>query len=471
MRRYEILFAVLVVVILLGSWALDRIVPAHTVPGGTASGQAEAAGNPESTLSEAWYCPVPTPEGLGSSVLTADLGGAGALLRLTGFGSGSGAATTSTVSSHSMIASTVAPSPAPGPAEVEAFGQHTYNYLSTLNSSAGGADSVCGEQPGAEWLFAQASTAPGYDTYLLIANPFPEDAVVTVKVLGQNGSTVPPGLGNYPLQSNSETAIYLGDYFPETTSFGLDVTANRGRILVARMMRVASSDGVRGLSLDLGVPKASTQWIFPGGQVPPSGEEDIVIANPSDHEALINESFSVTADAGAPPAGQQNVSVPAGGQVTLVASDSVPSGTQHGTVIASANGVPVVAERVTIEGSGSSRGYETVFGVTSWGASWVVPAGSTAGGTDTLGVVANGLSPATIGVTVVTATGTATPSNLANVSITPGSRDSFDLTPYLNGGAGVAVVKASSGSVAVENDVALPPAYRETMETVGTPGQ
>lgn len=473
MRRYEILFAFVVVVILVGSWALDRIVPAHTVSGGATSGQAGAAsgsGTSGSPLSEAWYCPVPTPEGVGSSVLTADLGSGDALLRQTGFGAGSGAATTSTMSAQTMIASTVAPSPAPEPGQVEAFGQHIFSYLTSVNASTGGADSVCGEQPGPDWYFAEASTAQGYDTYLLIANPFPEDAVISVKVLGQGGASVPPGLGSYAVSANSEKAVFLGDYFPEATAFGLQVTASRGRIIVARMMRVASSDGIRGLSLTLGEPGPSTQWIFPGGQVPSSGEEDIVVANPSDHVALVNESFFVAAGTGA-PAGQQNVSVPAGGQVSLVASDSIPSGTLHGTIVTSANGVPVVAERVTIEGSGSSRGYETVFGTASWGTSWVVPAGSTAGGVDTLGVVANGLSPATIGVTLVTATGTTSPSSLANLSITPGSRGSYDLTPFLNGGPGVAVIKATSGSVAVENDIALSPAYRETVEAVGTPGQ
>ncbi|HWD09689.1 MAG TPA: DUF5719 family protein [Actinomycetota bacterium] len=466
MRRYELLFAFLVVVILLGSWALDRIVPVHTVAGGTGSAQAGAAeGAP---LSEAWYCPVPTQAGLGSVVRTADLGSGPTVLRLTGLGTGSGTTTTATVAAQSMIGSPVAAPPAPEPAEVEAFGQHTYNYLTTVSPSAGGAASACSQQPGSRWLFAQASTAAGYDTYVLIANPFPEDAVVTVKVLGPNGPNVPPGLGNYSLSPDSQAAIFLGNYYPETASFGLDVTASRGRVFVARLMRVASSDGVRGLSLSLGVPAPSTQWIFAGGQVPSSGSEGIVIANPSNHEALVNESFLVAAGSGA-PAGLQNVSIPAGGQISLAASDQVPSGTQHGTVISSANGVPVVAERVTVEGSGLSRGYETVFGTTSWGPSWIVPVGSSAGGTDTLGVVANGLSPATVGVTVVTGTGSSSPSNLANLTVTPGSRASFDLTPYLNGSPGVAVVRASSGSIAIENDVALPSSYRETIETVGTP--
>jgi hypothetical protein len=461
MRRYEVLFAVALLLILVGSWALDRIVPSN--PAGT--GRAAASSGP--LLSEAWYCPVPASQSVGSSVETANLGRGAAVLRLTGFGSGSGAAATATVAAGTALSSVVAASPA-GPAEVEAFGQHTFNYLTALSTGTGASDAVCTEQPGARWLFAQASTAPGYDTYLFVANPFPEDAVISVRILAPGGDTVPPGLGNYPLQPDSQTTIYLGNYYPETTSFGLDVTASRGRIVVGRLLRVAVPDGPRGLNLDVGVPAPSTQWVFAGGSVPASGLEDIVVANPSSHEALIDESF-LTSGGGA-PAGQQNVAVPAGGQVTLVASDQVPSGTQHGTLIASANGVPVVAERVTVEGSGSSRAYETVFGAPGWGSSWVVPTGSPAGGTDTLGVIASGLEKASFGVTLITAAGTSSPPALAALTVAPGTRGSFDLTPYLNGQPGVAIVRASRGSIAVENDVTLPPAYRQTVETVGVPG-
>jgi hypothetical protein len=460
-RRYEILFAIVVILVLIGSWGLDRVVPKHAVA------SAPPATSSLPPLSEAWYCPVPSPQGLAATVETANLGGGSAQLRLTGLGAGSGAATLSTLPARALVSSPVAPPPASEPAIVEGFGQPIASYLTSASTTTGAMAARCTQQPGSRWLFAQASTAPGYDTYLYIANPFPEQAGVTIRVLGPSGDVVPPGLSNFQLPPSSQTKIFLGDYFAETTSFGLDVTTNRGRVIVSRLMKVASQDGVRGISMDTGAPAPATQWIFPGGQVPASGLEDMVIANPSTHEALVSESF-LTAGGGA-PAGQQNVAVPAGQQISIASSDEVPAGTQHGTIITSTNGVPVVAERVTVEGTGSARGYETVFGVPGWASSWLVPAGSPAGGTDTLGVVATGLGPATFGVTLVTGTGSSAPPALATLTVGPGTRGSFDLTPYLGGQPALALVHASAGSIAVESDVALPPAYRETLEAIGTP--
>lgn len=469
MRRNELVIAILAVLLLAGSWGLDRIVPSRAV---RSAATTATSGLPP--LSQAWYCPVPTPEGLGASAQTANLGSGSVHLRLSGFGAASSAPTESDLGPGTLAGAQVAP-PASSSAgaqsavtKVEAFGQPVTTYLTSLSSSSGGTIGRCSAQPGARWLFAEASTAAGRDTYLLIVNPFQEQAGVTIRILGPNGDVIPAGLSNYQIPPASQTTLFLGDFFPETASFGLDVTANRGRLIVGRLMKVASRDGVRGLSMNVGVPAPSLQWIFAGGQVPQQGQEQIVVANPSSHEALVSESFQT--QGGGAPAGQQNVTVPAGAQIAITSSDEVPGGTQHGTIIQSVNNVPVVAERVTTEGAGNARGYETVFGVPEAGASWVVPAGSPAGGTDTLGVVATGLNRATFAVTLITGGGRTTPPALANLGVDPGSRGSFDLTPYLNGQPALALVTASTGSIAVENDDALPAAYRQTIESEGSPG-
>lgn len=458
MRRSEILFAMVILAVLLGSWALNGQVPSRS------PGAAPAAAAPPAPLSEGWYCPVPTPQGLGATVETANLGAAPVTLRQTGLGTGSGMQVTATAGS--LVSAPVA-TRGPQPAEVEAFGQHTVDFLSVLGTTVGAADERCTQQPAAEWLFAEASTAPGYDTYLYVANPFQEQAAVTVKVLGAGGETVPSGLGNYQIPPTSQTSLFLGDYYPETQSFGLDVTVNRGRVIVSRLM-VVSQGGVRGLAMDVGQPSASTQWIFPGGSVPAQGQEEFLVANPTDHEALVDETF-LTPGGGA-PAGEQNLPVPAGQQVAIAASDQVPAGTAHGTILSSANGVPVVAERVTVQGSGNAQGFESVFGVPASGTTWTIPVGSAAGGTDTLGVVATGPAKASFGITLVTGTGSASPPALAGLVVDAGTRGSVDLTPYLGGQPALAVVHATSGSIAVENDDVLPPAYQETLESVGTPG-
>ena len=278
---------------------------------------------------------------------------------------------------------------------------------------------------------------------MLVTNPFNEEAVVNVRVLGDKGDQIPSGLSNLQIPQLSQTVLFLGDFVPATPSFGLDVTASRGRVVVARLMRVAARDGVRGLSFDVGATAPSIRWLLPGGDVPTSGEEDIVVANPSDHEALVSTVFQV--ESGTGPAGSQDVPIPAGGQKTLKVSDQVPGGTRHATILSSTNGVPVVAERLTV---GPQGAYQTVLGAPDTAASWVVAAGSAAGGTDSLALVADGPDKAICKITVLSGSGPVSPAPLAAAEIVPGQRTSIDLTPYLNGQPALVLVEATTGKVA-----------------------
>jgi hypothetical protein len=118
---------------------------------------------------------------------------------------------------------------------------------------------------------------------------------------------------------------------------------------------------------------------------------------------------------------------------------------------------------------GPQGAYHTVQGVPATATRWMVAAGSTAGGTDTLALIADGADRAVCKVTILTMAGPVAPAALAGVAVTPGQRASVDLTPYLNGAPATVLVEAITGKVAVENDLVLPAAYRETMETAGTP--
>lgn len=460
MRRAELAFALLVVVLMSAAWGLDRIVPAHPIP---AAAPAAASSIP---ISEAWYCPVPSSQGLASTVSTANLGDAPVHIRRSGTGA-LGAAAEPDLGAGALGSADIAAGTAQALATVEAFGGPTVSHLSVLATGSGAADARCTRQPGTRWLFAEASTAPGYDSYLLVANPFQEEAMVTVRVLGPKGDQLPSGLNNVEIPQLSQTTLFLGDFYPSTQSIGLDVTAARGRVVVSRLMKVSSRDGVRGLTLDVGAPAPATTWLFPGGEVPAQGEEDIVVANPSDHEALVSTVYQV--EGGSAPAGSEDVHVPAGTQVVLKVSDQVPGGTRHATVLTSTNDVPLVAERLTVGGSGSGQSFHTVWGATGPATRWVVAAGSAAGGTDTLAVMGDGANKATYRVTLVTESAANVPGPLARVDVGAGQRGTVDLTPYLNGKPAMLLVEAVSGSLAVENDLALPAAYRQTLESAGIP--
>src|SRR5262249_51864405 len=115
MRRSELMFALVAVLIMAGAWVLDGVVPSKT----SAPPVAASAATPP--LSEAWYCPAPTARGLGSTVWTATLATGPVHVRRSGTGA-SGAAAEADLGAGAFAGIPAAPSTGQTPVAVEAFG-------------------------------------------------------------------------------------------------------------------------------------------------------------------------------------------------------------------------------------------------------------------------------------------------------------------------------------------------------------
>jgi hypothetical protein len=114
------------------------------------------------------------------------------------------------------------------------------------------------------------------------------------------------------------------------------------------MQSFDGSLGTEGLSVALGVPEAATTWAFADGAVDDGRSERIVVYNPTADRAEADVSVLPTAEEPAPAPQPFHMSIRAGGfgVVDYGAEDRVAAGLGHATVVQSANGVPVVAERV-----------------------------------------------------------------------------------------------------------------------------
>ncbi len=289
----------------------------------------------------------------------------------------------------------------------------------------GAAASRCSAQPSSRWLFASGSTSRGENHYLLISNPFREEAVVRVRLMAADKEVVPARLKDLVIRSFSQTTVYLSDYLQEEPNFGIEVTASRGRVVVSRYSNVTSGGG-EGISLDVGAQRVSSDWIFAAGKVPTDGEDTIVVVNPGSGEALVGVVFMTEAERTAPP-DLAEVPVPAGRQVTFKVSDHLPRGTSYGVQLTSTNDVPVVAERKTAGVVEKNRSYESVLGVTAAAGTWTVPAGSPFGGTATLSLVNTGQNRARVGVTLLTDAGQAKPGGAGVVNCGAGAQAVVDL--------------------------------------------
>jgi hypothetical protein len=442
------------VVVLAGAFGLDRLVATRqpsSIP---------ERGGP--LISTGWYCPAPSVDGVDPVMAATNLGKAAVGFRQLTVGGGgqSGVVQNNLDPLHrsSVALSKFGKPDATG--ITEAFGANLTADLSLVAKSKGFAASNCGDQPWDRWLFASGSTARGENHYLVVANPFDEEAVIKVRFLTADSDVVPARLKSVVIPSLSQTSIYLPDYLPENPRFGLEVTASQGRVLASRFSQVATKDGVRGLSLDLGARAPALNWAFAGGEVPSGGEESIAIINPGAREALVQIVFP-TENERLGPEKLAELPIPAGRQVTVNLSDQVPRGTKHATLVSSINSVPVVAEEVTTAQADGGRGYESVFGSETKGRRWVVPVGSDSGGAASVWIVNTSRTAATVKVTLDGPQGGIDAPDLKAIKVDPGRLKIVDLGGPLAGRAATALIESTGGDVAVQSRASLAGSYAD----------
>lgn len=460
MRRFEVIFIAVVISAMAGGLLLDATVPTRE--------QQDSEIDAGQFVSTGWYCPVPPGPDISATMATGNLGSSALGLRRSAIGgtAQSDVEQASLEARHSSNKLVGEFSVADSTGLVEAFGGNNATSLMVLAGGRGVASSRCSAQPSSRWLFATSSTARGDNHYLLISNPFREEAVVRVRLLTPEEEVVPARLRDLVIRPFSQSAVYLSDYLQESPSFGVEVRASRGRVVVARYSNVTAGPG-NGISLDVGAQSPSTDWLFAGGLVPGDGEESVVVANPGSREALIGIVFMTEQERTAPP-DLAEIPVPAGRQVSLNVSDHLPRGTSYGIQLTSTNDVPVVAERKTAGIVDRNRAYESTFGVSAPARRWTVPAGSPSGGAASLALVNAGQVRTTVGVVLLTPEGESAPAELSSLVLEPGRKMVVDLSPHLGGGLATAVVEADQPVLAVESQLVLVGTF---VDYSSTPGQ
>lgn len=463
MKHSELVFVgVLVAVAALGAVLIDVLIPSSI--------RTDAGPTTDQVLSSGWYCPAPpTAEEFQSTMVTANVGEDTLGLRQFAVGVGGQSAVAQGSlepdRQNTTLMSDFNVDVAVG--VVDAFGGPSASSLVALARGKGVGTSRCSAQPSNRWLFATGSTARGENHYLLVANPFQEEAVISVRFLAPDRDVVPARLKDLVIPARSQTTVFLSDYFVESPAFGLEVTAQQGRVVVSRYSQISRA-GARGVSLDVGVDAPGVNWTFAEGERGPAGEESLVIINPGAREALIGVVFMTEGERTAPPA-LAEVPVPAGRQVTIKTAEHIPEATGYGISLSSTNGEPVVAERVNTGGIDRNTGYGTSFGTSRTAMRWALPVGSPAGGNARLSIVNPGDGRTSIRISLLSGEGEIRPEELSSVAVEAGRKVTFDLTPLLNGGLFTAVVESSRRPIAAEARVSLTAPYADVSYHSGHP--
>ena len=279
---------------------------------------------------------------------------------------------------------------------VEVIGSHGI-VEQQLEFAAGDTTSLCVTATSSSWFFADGFTLEGSRERLILANPFPESAVVNMSFSTADGQRRPTALQGFIMPARSVKSFDMSkEGANEEQLLAIEVRATTGKIIASRAQHYLGG-GRLGYSTTLGTPLARNKWWFAGGQTAANTIEKLVLYNPAEQEITVDAVFlhqelnaTVDSAGSVPPIGAASIVVPAGEVVSLNTelAASLPKGA-HGIVLSTANGVGFVAEHAISKRTKTSAftalTQGTPDGLTS--RVWWIPTGVTPDSRDALSIL------------------------------------------------------------------------------------
>lgn len=321
----------------------------------------------------------------------------------------------------------------------------------------------CATSASDSWWFASGTTTTGVGYQLYLLNPFPDDAVVDLSFVTDDGSRVPTALQGKLVPAQSLTVLQIASQVPVNAQTTAHIDVLAGRVIAERIQIFEAEGGPSGVSVTLGSNRLSEQWFFPDGRAVPGAGESYVIYNPGETEAEVE--FELKPDSADRVGDVAPLAIPVGPRerwivtvsghpthpvdtvATIDATTMVEPGERYFVSVRSFNGVPVVAERI-ITRAGDAGGVTASLGadVASTDQTIAVPALIDVAESALLAV----LNPAgnTISRVEVLIGGPDGEDSRAAVEVAPRRRAVFDLTELVEPGDEWIRVVSSTGTIA-----------------------
>lgn len=224
-----------------------------------------------------------------------------------------------------------------------------------------GHDTVGVISPSTLWYFAEGSTAPPYETWILMQNPNKEPAIANLTFFREDGSATSHQM---LIPHVSRASLLVNQVVPEAP-VGTRIEANRP---IVAERAVYKEKGRAGLD-SIGAPALSKTWYMPEGVTRLGFDTWILMLNPNDVPAIATATYmkedgtTVT----------RKYLVRERSRVSVPVNQEVP-GVRVATKIDS--DIPIVAERSLYFPDG--LGAHNSMGAPAAGKLWYLPEGSTA---------------------------------------------------------------------------------------------
>ncbi len=304
----------------------------------------------------------------------------------------------------------------------------------------------CARGASSDWYFANGTTLKGAQQYIVLFDPFGDDAIVDVTFLTDDGVQEPDNLQALAVPRRSRITIPVSDAVPRQREVAVRIHARSGRVVAERsqLFDGTASDGEverQGIGLSLGAQSPRRDWYFPYGTTADGATGQIGIANFGATSTTVEVNVMLDGEETAP---SQSVDIPARGVTTVDVGTRVLAGTQYAVTVTARNAEghsgPVVAE--VLESwplSSASTGVATTLGSTRLAKRWVIalPSANIEG---VITVVNPGTEPLTASLLVYDAGDTTGPPSEPERAIEANHFAVFDLVEVGAGGDHVLVV-------------------------------
>ncbi len=442
-RRRELILVVLLIVAAAGGAALDAF-----------AGDVEA---PEDRplvagfVARAVFCPTPLAEDASAQLAVTAAGNQALPVAVE-----PGPAEAAELGAGRGLVSEMEPGP---PVEVTGLGGAVVaSVLEVAEVPVDKGDSVlgvgagnCAGGPASHWYFPQGSSLLDFDQRLVVANPFPEEAVIKVLFLTPDGEQVPSGLAQVAVPAGETRTLRINEFARTQGQLSTIVESIRGRVMAWKGVTADPEGGSPGFTFTLGATSPSRTWLFPEGRAS-GATETISVMNPTAEEAAVTVSLATTeglvqppklVDLPVAPKSSRSIEI----QESLTSRQSQLGGVS--AVLQSTNGVSVVAERTMAYQGADLGGLSSEIGVSAGALEWVVGPATPGPDSDSLVVMNTGPANVRLDVSLRSEKATLEPRALRDIKVPAGLRIAIPIDDFADEEAIFAHVTAT-GPVVVE---------------------
>jgi hypothetical protein len=481
-RKVRRLPIVIVLVVLLIAAIVVGNGRGSSLPSLPAAQGTDASAMPLATArSTAWYCPGPPPSArlahASEQVSVSNLMAEPIDVGVTTISDKGLIESHTAHTSKNASATVVTGAAADGAAIIEPFSANVA-VQSTTNGNGVLATAPCATQPASEWEFANGTTTPGTEDWIVLFNPFGDDAIVDVSFMTEVGFARPDPLQSMTVPRRSRVAIPVHTFARYHSVVATSITAHTGRVVAQQTLIFSQNGQPNGVTRTLGAVTPVLQSVFASGASGAPNSQSVRalgITDPTDADGQVY--VQITPASGKVVVQPVTISIarhsvvtvqlgncPRGSRATCI---PMPDRLSYSVLVHATRNVGFVVQDLARVDQAKINGANAMFGTSDGARNWVfagVPVAATGTSLDFRDVSA---TTATVSVTLVANGNAVSPAAVQHIAVAPGNRTTLTLTGVPGfAGPGTAIVVRSDQPVVAErslsraddssSDVAIP---------------